>query len=116
MRLSRCLLPRSVGFAEFVHVYQNLDEFSDGYAAPLGKTAAVGLDAFDCVKGFGREIGRPAVRATHNGDVLDNQQAGALTVTAGQMSDMGSATTAVLTTDRRVAPATPHRQSEYTAC
>ena len=55
-----------------------LNEFSDGYVAPRGETAAASLDTVYFVKGFRRQVRRAAVRTAHNGDVLDNQQAGAL--------------------------------------
>jgi hypothetical protein len=86
------------------------NEFGDGYIAPLGNAAAVSLDAFDFVKSLGREVRRAAVKTTDHGDVLDNQQAGALAVTSRQTSDMRSGPTAVLTTDRRFSRVSPHKQ------
>jgi hypothetical protein len=91
-----------------------LNELGDGYVALPGKTAAVGFDTVHFVKGFSREVRRAAVRATHNGDVLDNQQAGASTVASGHMSQLSPLTTAVLASERRLALAIPHKQSEYT--
>src|SRR5712692_1774234 len=93
-----------------------LNEFSDGYAAPRGKTAAVSLDTVYFVKGFGREVRRAAARAAYNGDVFDNQQAGALAVASRQMKDLGPASTAVLTAECRLSLASPHRPLEYTGC
>ena len=48
----------------------------------------------------------PGDAPLHDGDVLDNQQAGALAIASGQMSDLGPATTAVLTAERRLSFAT----------
>ena len=92
-----------------------LNEFSYGYVAAPGKTAAVSLDTVQFVKGFGREVGRTAVRTAHNGDILNDQQVGALTVASGQMSVLASTTTAVLAVERRLSLATPHRRQNIQA-
>ncbi len=76
-----------------------LHKFSDSHGAARGETATMSFDMLYFVKGFGSEVCRPAVRATHNGDVFDSQQAGAFTVASGQMPNLGSAATAVLTAE-----------------
>ena len=89
-----------------------LNEFSYGYVAAPGKIAAVSLDTVQFVKGFSREVGRTAVRTAHNGDILDDQQVGALTVASGQMSDLGSTTAAVRSSRSGASPLSCH--SSYT--
>src|SRR5437879_1485254 len=98
-----------------VPCYQSvcLSEFSNRHVTLLRKTTAVSLDTLYFAKGLSRQVGGAAVGTTHNGDPLDNQQAGTLAVTSGHLSDVGSATAAVFTTNCCFSRVTPHRPSRY---
>ena len=62
-----------------------LNEFSNRNAPLRGQSPAVGLDAVYLVKGVRRQVRRATVRTGDDGDVFDDQQAGALTVAASAL-------------------------------